>query len=118
MYRAAASFNLWAVKLGAKMVEARSKLKKMPSNTSLSQVRHRLENDMLLQVEANDHVPEDVSLDSEASSISDLEDEGTETIDNMIIVTGAPPPFRSSIVRERVSMRGVRPEFDSFLTVC
>lgn len=107
MYRAAASFNLWAVQLGAMTTEARQRLKKMPSNISTSGVRHRLENDMLLELGHDENMPDDLSIGSEASSISDMEDEGEMTLDRMVTVTGAPPRFKNSMARERVSTSGV-----------
>lgn len=110
MYRAAASFNLWAVKLGAKTLQAKqNNLHRVPSNASLSHIRHTLENALLPEVQrkAND-VPDDVSLGSEASDDSDMEEEGDMTLDQMITVTGAAPKFKDSMVRERVNTSGVR----------
>lgn len=115
MYRACANFNIWAIQAAHKRVDRKKEHSRSSRPNSEAPSRaSSLDNGLLNHEDhaaANEEgLPLDYDMESEASSSdsSDVEDGGQEA-GSLITVTGVERHFgHSSIVRERVSPRGVR----------
>jgi len=139
MYRAAASFNLWAIKAAEKRVERKNTLRhyshnghtnghKHPSRQSTTDSSTTADHGMVTEADheaANeDPVPEQDNYDAESDSSSndssaseDLGFDGPSSKGykrsvkaDVVSVSGVEPPFVNCIIRERVSPKGrIRP---------
>ena len=134
MFRAAASFNLWAVKAAEKRAqrEQADQGKQMTDTGELAHPtyssdkstpvdnQHRLLSDADIEAANADPLPEDAAYEAESSS-SDSSSEDEENIHagrktavekrrrrkpGIVITSGVEPPFIDSMVRQRISIHG------------